>query len=403
MDKARRALFNAAFSEQRFQSYMQRLERKVGPVPFRVAETPLLVTPKLRDELVANAQALVGQLSKPETLAQLRKAVPARYDVPNMDNLPNTVQVDFALVDDGKGGLTGKLIELQGFPSLYALMPVMAETWGEELQTWPGLEKQQWSCLVGNDRKRALEVMGRTFLGGNDPEQVVLVDYAPEQQKTSPDFVATQQFFGIDAECVTRLEVDGRKVYRRKGGKRIQVKRIYNRMVFDELEVKKVPVPFKWNDPLDVSWCSHPNWYWVWSKYSLPLLDHPSVPPTRYLSQVGELPQDLSRYVLKPLFSFAGSGVVIDVTKEEVEKVPADQRGNWVLQKKIEYAAALHMPEGHGVKAEVRVMLARPPEDAGFTPLLLLVRTSRGKMLGVDFNKNLTWTGGSVGMWPAGE
>jgi hypothetical protein len=399
VDRIRRTPFNSAYSDARFNSFLNRLQNRVGPVPFRVAETPLFVTPELRDELVRSAGEIVAQLSDPDRLSRLRRAVPARYDVPRMDSLPNTVQVDFALVEDGKGGLTGKLIELQGFPSLYALMPVMAEVWNEELRGWPGMPAEEYSCFVGNDRSKALEVIGRTLLAGNDPQNVVLVDYAPEQQKTSPDFVATQRLFGVDAVCVTQLVKKGRQLFREKGGRLIRVKRIYNRMVFDELEVKNVKVPFDWNDDLDVTWASHPNWYWVWSKYSLPHLDHPAVPKTRYLSEFKTWPEELSRYVLKPLFSFAGSGVVVDVTPADLAKVPKEQYGQWVLQEKVEYAPVIPMPDGNGVKAEVRIMLMRPPDAAQLTPVLPLVRLSRGKMLGVDYNKGLTWVGGSVGIW----
>jgi hypothetical protein len=172
-------------------------------------------------------------------------------------------------------------------------------------------------------------------------------------------------------------------------------------MVFDELEVKKAVIPFNWNEELDLTWCSHPNWYWTWSKFALPSLTHPAVPQARFLSDITELPADLTRYVLKPLFSFAGAGVVVDVTDEDIQKIPFEQRANWVLQEKITYADAIKMPDGNGVKAEVRVMLARPPNGNDLIPVICLVRLSRGKMLGVDFNKGLTWVGGSVGIWPA--
>ncbi len=202
----------------------------------------------------------------------------------------------------------------------------------------------------------------------------------------------------MDPVCVTKLIKRGNKLFRSKNGREVQVRRIYNRMVFDELEVKRAEVPFRWNDELDVTWCSHPNWYWIWSKFCLPHLDHPAVPRARFLDEVTD-PGDLSQKVLKPLFSFAGSGVKVDVTAEDLAAVPAGQRHGWVLQDKIRYADAIRMPEGHGVKVEVRVMLLRPPDATELVPLIALVRTSRGKMLGVDFNKGLTWTGGSVGIW----
>lgn len=400
MDPKRRASFNAAFGEERYAQLKRLLEAQVGPIPFRLAETPLFLTPALLAELVESAKAIVAQLSPPEVVARLKRAIPARYDVPGMDALPNTAQVDFALVRGEDGQLHGKLIELQGFPSLYALMPVQAECWAEVMQAMPGLEGP-WTAWIDRTPAQAVEVLRRTLVAGHDPEEVVLVDIDPPTQKTAPDFAATRRLLGVDAVCVTQLKVEGRRLFREKDGRRVPVRRIYNRMVFDELEVKKIPVPFRWADELDVSWCSHPNWYWAWSKYCLPFLEHPAVPPTRFLSELERPPEDLSGYVLKPLFSFAGSGVVIDVTREAIERVPAEQRPFWVLQRKIEYAPAIAMPDGGGVKVEVRVMLARPPEEKELTPLLCLVRLSRGKMIGVDFNKDLPWTGGSVGMWPA--
>ena len=65
-------------------------------------------------------------------------------------------------------------------------------------------------------------------------------------------------------------------------------------------------------------------------------------------------------------------------------------------QEKIEYAPALEAADGGGVKVEIRMMFLRP--DAETKPKLAqnLVRLSRGKMLGVDFNKDFTWVGSSV-------
>ena len=400
MDSHWRPLFNRAYSEQFFQRYMGLLTRQLGDFPFRVAETPLLMTAELRDWLARSAREIVAQLSEPARLDKLKKAIPKERDVPGMDPLPNCVQVDFALVRAPDGRIEGRVVELQAFPSLYALMSMMADAWAQTMNEVPEL-RADWTCFIGQGKPGALELMRRTIVGDADPETVVLVDFEPENQKTSPDFWATQKMFGVDPVCVTKLVKRGHHLFRQKDGREIQVNRIYNRMVFDELDVKGVKPPFDWRDDLGISWCSHPNWYWVWSKYALPFLDHPAIPRARFLSEFDTLPEDLSRYVLKPLFSFAGAGVVIDVTREVVDKVPVDQRDGWVLQEKIEYAPAISMPDGNGVKVEVRMMLLRPPDAKTLTPILPLVRLSRGKMLGVDFNKNLTWVGGTVGIFQA--
>ena len=400
MEKTSRAAFNAAFTDDLYRHYLDVLEKHFGHIPFRVAETPLFLTHELRDRLKSHAMDLVGQLSAPEMIAKCRRAVPDRFDAPGMDALPNTVQVDFALVPGRDGGIDGQLIELQGFPSLYAFMIRQADLWAEVFQDIPELSGP-WAALCTPTRGEGVELIGRTLLGGCDPLETVLMDIDPPSQKTRPDFLATQQMFGIEPVCITSLIRRGSRLFRVRGGKEIPVKRIYNRLVFDELIAKKIQAPFDFRDSLDVTWCSHPNWYWAWSKFCLPMLDHPSVPRARLVItlNLASLPSDLSGFVLKPLFSFAGGGVVIDVTRADIERIPEADRMNWVLQDKIRYAPAVVMPDGNTVKAEVRVMLARPPEETSFTPVLMLVRLSRGKMCGVDFNKDMTWVGGTIGMW----
>ena len=399
VDPGPRAAFNRIWTPELYARYGSRLQKALGPIPFRLAETPFFISPPLRDALATDAVEIVHQLSRPELLRELMKIIPPQYDTPGMDPLPSCVQVDFAITPAPGGGLEGKVVELQAFPSGYAMMTVFADAWNAELEGQPGLEGEWTCCLM--PRTEALALMRDTILGGERPEDVALVDFEPHQQKTVPDFVATEKLFGVESACATELVKQGRRLYRRRDGKLVPIRRIYNRMVFDELEKKGYRLPFEWNEPLDVTWCSHPNWYWPWSKYSLPFLDHPAVPRATFLSDLRSVPADLSGYVLKPLFSFAGAGVVIDVTPEDIARVPEDQRHGWVLQEKIVYAPAIHAPDRTEVKAEVRVMLLRPPDAPELRPVIHLVRLSRGKMLGVDQNRGLTWVGASVGLWRA--
>jgi hypothetical protein len=342
----------------------------------------------------------VEQISAPHLIQKMKRAIPPHLDVPGMDSLPNCVQVDFAITRGADGELEGKVVELQAFPSLYALMVVQAETMAELVRPFAGLD-QRWSIYFsGLDREGFVDRFRRAVLAGEDPESVVLLDLEPPQQKTYPDFVATKQLTGVDAVCPTTLVRDGKRLMRKVNGHLVQVRRLYNRIVFDELEMKKIPLPFSYTEELDVSWCSHPNWYWTFSKYTLPYVDHPAVPRARYISDLPEIPEDLGRFVLKPLFSFAGSGVKVDVKRSDVESIPAADRGKWLLQEKIVYEPGIKMPDGNGVKAEVRMMFLRAPDEAKPTLVLNLVRLSRGSMLGVDHNKDLTWVGGSVGIWP---
>lgn len=399
MHSPHRNPFNRAFTEELFLDYKTRLEGLCGEIAFPLAETPLFLSHSLRDALANEARAIVAQLSTPENLAKQMRAIPEGVRAPGMDVLPNCLQVDFALVEGANGKMEGRLVELQAFPSLYAIETLMAEAWSAALENTPGLGGP-WSCFMGMGRDEAVDLMRRTILGDSAPEATVLVDVDPNHQKTRPDFVATKVLFDVDTVCVRDIKKEGRKLYRKKDGKLVPIDRFYNRLVFDELEKKRVEMPFAWSDDLDMTWCSHPNWYWVWSKYSLPLLEHPWVPRARYLSDV-DLAEDLSNLVLKPLFSFAGGGVVLDVTRETIDAIPIEQRPHYLLQERFHYAEAIRAPDGAGVKAEVRVMMLRPPNATELVPLICLVRLSRGKMLGVDFNQGLKWVGGTVGIWAA--
>ena len=404
MDPAFRSAFNRAFTPEWFARYHDRLQTPLGvTVPFRLAETPLFLPRGLRDDLATSARAVVAQISDPAVVRSLERAVPPAFDVPGRDRLPDCVQVDFAVTRDAAGELRGKLVELQGFPSLYAFTAHQAVVFAEMMQSMPGLEGPWTPFFGGLTHEEYVEKFRRTVVGECDPSEVVMLDLDPRSQKTYCDFVATKRYLGIDAACPSELLRDGRTLYRMANGRRLPVRRIFNRVVFDELARKRIGLPFDWRDDLDVRWVPHPNWYWVWSKYTLPFIDHPSVPRARFLSDVAEPPADLERYVLKPLFSFAGAGVKVDVTRADLDAVPEAERAGYLLQEKMTYAPALEAPGGINVKAEVCMMFLRSGENGSLELVLNLVRLSRGAMLGVDQNRGHDWVGSSVGIWPAGE
>jgi hypothetical protein len=401
MDSCFRSIYNDAFSDRLYRGYASELSRRLGATfEFRLAETPVFIPGGLRQRLVAAAADIMGQLTDPARLALMKAAIPAAWNAPGMSSLPTFTQLDFAVVQAGDGSLSPRLIELQGFPSLTAMQVIMRDVWDEHLAAIKGLA-HPWSCWFGGlDREAFLSLARRTIVGDHDPETVVLLDLDPPSQKTYPDFAATKLLFGVDAVCPTALAKRGRRLFRSVDGRSVPVKRIYHRVVFDELIQKRVAIPFDYREGLDVEWSPHPNWYWTWSKHSIPLLDHPAVPRTVLLSDLAGIPADLSRYVLKPLFSFAGGGVRVGPSEQDILSVPEGERSSWCLQERVEYAPALIAPAGAGVKVEIRLMLLRP--DDADSPILAqnLCRLSRGLMMGVDYNKNYDWVGASVGLWP---
>ena len=396
MDPRFRRLFNEQFTPALYDWYREELARRLDSTfEFRLAETPLFLSDDFKQRAVDSANAIVGQLSDPALIERMKAAIPERWNTPGMDALPNLAQVDFAVVRAEDGTLVPKLIELQGFPSLTSLQIIQRDVWKETLARMDGLDVA-WSCWYsGYDREAFVDLARRTIVGRHDPAEVILMDLDPPRQKTYPDFAATKLLFDVDAVDPTTLVKRGKSLFRANG---TPVRRIYNRVVFDELISKGIELPFDYREELAVEWAPHPNWYWVWSKYSLPFLRHESVPRATFVSDLERVPDDLSRYVLKPLFSFAGGGVNVEPTRADVDAIPAADRHAWCLQEKIEYEPALQAADGGGVKIEIRMMFLRPDDEP--KPILAqnLVRLSRGKMLGVDFNKQFTWVGSSVAL-----
>jgi hypothetical protein len=303
------------------------------------------------------------------------------------------IQVDFGLVRDSAGNLQPKLVELQAFPSLYGYQTVLAQSFIDAY----GLDSNLRYLLSGLDMNSYTALLRRAIVGDHDPENVILMEIDPLHQKTLPDFVVTEKMLGIKPVCITSIKKEGRKLFYEDAGKRIPIHRIYNRAIVDELERKGVNLAFDFRDDLDVEWAGHPNWYFRISKYSIPYLKHPSVPNTWFLDQLPAIPDDLENYALKPLYSFAGLGVVIAPKKEDIAAVPPEKRSQYILQERLYFEPVIATPFG-GTKAEIRVMYVWQDE---LVPVMTIIRTGRGLQMGVDFNKNMEWVGASAGLYPA--
>jgi hypothetical protein len=396
MVPALREEFNRNFTTAKYRQFLQKLDEAAGThIDFRVSETPCFVPKSLLDRMAEDGRELVLQLvDNPEYRRLSDVTIPDKYNVPNEAPLPMFVQVDFGLVRDANGELEPKLVELQAFPSLYGYQTTAAHQYVESY----GLSPELGIYLSGHDDNSYWRLMRQLIVGEHDPESVILMEIDPQHQKTLPDFLITQRKLGIAIVDILSLEKRGRRLfYRKKGdGREIEVRRIYNRCIVDELERKKITLPFDLRDELDGEWAGHPNWYFRISKFSIPYLKHPSVPKTWFLDQVRELPPDRQNYLLKPLYSFAGVGIKFAPTQADIEAIPPDQRHNYILQERLQFEPVIQTPHGP-TQLEIRMMFVWP-EGGELTPVLPLVRMGRGIMMGVDHNKNLEWVGGSAAL-----
>ncbi len=391
MIPAYRQAFNAAFSPATYREMMDDIDRQLpGQLEFRVAETPVFVPAELRYKLIAAGETLIDVIAQPDFKARTEAAIPPHQRVPNEDERPEFLTFDFAVCRDAHGDLEPQLIELQGFPSLYAFQAWLP---GEFRQHYPIADGVS-PFLAVPDAAAYHTQMRQLILGDEAAENVVLLELFPEQQKTRIDFALSQKAWGIEVVNLINVRKKGRQLFYEKDGREIQIKRIYNRIIFDELaRYPDLKTEFNLTDDVDVKWVGHPNWFFRVSKFTLPLLHGPFVPPSHYVSELKTYPADLENYVLKPLYSFAGAGVKLDFTTADLDALSNKQQ--YLLQRKVVYAPVVQAPDGL-VKCEIRLLYVWQRGEARPRLLTGLARLSRGAMIGVDFNKDKDWVGGTT-------
>jgi len=416
-----RTEFNREFRWEKYQRLRAMVEQRCGaPIDYRIAETPVFLLQALLDEMAnAGAEMTSILMGNPACLAAARKAIPEGYLVAGETPHPHFLTADFALVESPTGELVPRLVEIQAFPSVYGYQDVLCSAYREAF----GLGEGLGIFLSGLSEQSYWELLENTILGGHAPENVVLTEVDPLHQKTLPDFMVTARRLGIAVVDIREVQAQGSKLcYRNSQGRLVPIHRIYNRAIADELMAREIRLPFDLTHAWDVEWAGHPNWYFLISKFSIPWLcrrpvSHPFVPPAVFLSDFLDgsgraeleaagvsLPSTVGletaydELLLKPLFSFAGKGIQFAPTQEQLEAIPIERRADYLLQQRMRFVPTIETPCGL-TQAEIRILYLWP-DGGNLTPALSLVRLGRGKMMGVDHNKNQEWVGASAAFFP---
>ncbi len=393
MIPAFRLSYNNGFSTERYDSFLRDLNEYAGEkIPFRIAETPVFVPKSLHQKLESACNAIIDVISAPGYRALTDRAIPKKCFVPGDEGTPMWLAFDFAVCRNHESELDPQLIEMQGFPSLFFYQHLLAQQYRKHFEVPASVNH-----LFGMDETGYENHMKEMLLGGHAPQQVILLEVEPEKQNTRIDFLATFRSTGIKAVCISKVIREGKRLFYMNDGIKTEIKRIYNRVIFDEfLQRTDLTCQYNLTEEVDVEWAGHPNWFFRISKFTMPFLKNPFVPETRFLHEVDAIPSDLENYVLKPLFSFSGSGVVFHVTKEHIQKVSDPE--NWILQRKVKYEPVIEVPGGD-VKTELRMLYSWHPNEKRPKLIINMARLSKGEMIGVKYNKNLDWVGGSVGFY----
>jgi hypothetical protein len=385
-----RKRFNESFTKAKYDGYMEEIEGLApGALDFRNAETPVFVPKDFTDKMLGACEDIIDVIVDPKFKELTERSIPADLNVPNEDEHPQCLVFDFGVCENKKGELEPQLIEMQGFPSLFGFQMYHSEITAR----YADLPANYSPYLNGYDKEKYQQLLKDIIVGDHDPKNVVLLEIFPEHQKTRIDFYCTQKMLGIGIVCLTQLIAEGKNLYYMNDGIKTPIHRIYNRIIFDDLQQQKDLGPvIDLSKPYNVEWVPHPNWFYRISKFTLPFIDNQYVPDSFFLNEV-TAPLNLDEYVLKPLFSFAGMGVVIDVTQDDIDKITDPE--NWILQKKVQYAPVILTPD-EPAKAEIRLFYFW--KNGWKRPIGVhnLARLSKGKMIGTRYNKDKEWVGGAV-------
>lgn len=383
-----RKKFNEEFSAEKYHSVVENIENVAGTtLDFRNSESPIFLSKKFKNKLNDACNAIISQV-KNFSNEELQEAIPPHLFVPNDTEKPEFLAIDFGICKNEKGEIVPQLIELQAFPTLYAFQEEYECTITE---TYPFLKELRNSI----PKPDYIQFLKDVIIGDENPENVILLEIFPEQQKTKIDFYLTEKYIGIKTVCYTQIKKQGRKLFYENDGKLIEIKRIYNRVIFDELEQHPdLQTEFKFTDEVDVKWITHPNWFFKISKYILPKLNHEFVPKSYFLKDF-PASENLENFVLKPLFSFAGSGVNLYPTSEIINQI--EDKENYILQRKVNYEPLFEDINGEFSKAEIRLLFLW--KENAENPELMdnLVRMTKAEMVNVNFNKkDAIWIGSSI-------
>ena len=390
--------YNAQFTKEKYASLLNDVNTGFGKAStFRIAETPVFIPNSLKAQLTEACDMLSAYLVTDEFKKNSAQSLSKLgFEVPNENDHTTFIQYDFGITIDKNGNIMPKLIEMQGFPSLYCFQSLLHDSYKANFELPEGM----LPYLGGLNRETYIEHIKKIIVGDHNPRNVILLEIEPEKQNTAIDFYGCSKMLGIKVLDLTDLKKDGRDLYYMDGNEKVAVHRIYNRVIFDELEKRTdIVSEFDFRDDVDVEWAGHPNWFFKISKYTMPFIQgNPYIPSTRFLNTIDTIPDDLQNYVLKPLFSFSGEGVKFHVNKSDVEAVKDPE--NWILQEKVNYHPAIVTPNpDEPVKFEIRMMHTWHENDAAPKLVNNLIRLSKGEMIGVKYNKDKEWIGASVGLF----
>lgn len=195
--------YNANFRENIFEDFLADIQKETeNNLDFNICETPLFINEKLSNKLIDASYLIVEELKSNEFKKHSRNAVPEALLVPNENDHPHFLQIDFGITTDNNGEFLPQVIELQGFPSLYAYQAFLNIMIKKHFYI-PDEFSNYFNDLNFDSY---IKLLHKLILGDCPPENVILLEIDPWKQKTRIDFYLTKKYLGIETVCLTKIK-----------------------------------------------------------------------------------------------------------------------------------------------------------------------------------------------------
>ena len=113
--------------------------------------------------------------------------------VPNENKQTQFIAFDFGVCQNEEGELEPQLIEMQGFPTMFAFQVFQDEMARKYLSIPEGFS----SYLNGFTKETYLQLLEDIIVKNENPENVILLEILPHKQKTRVDFYCTEDYLHI--------------------------------------------------------------------------------------------------------------------------------------------------------------------------------------------------------------
>ena len=204
-----RKQFNEEFSQEKYQKLIETLEKSSGTTNgFRQSESPIFLSKDFKNKLTDACDSIISQV-KTFSNEELQKAIPKHLFVPNDTEKPHFLAIDFGICKNENGEVVPQLIELQAFPTLYAYQE---EFEGAISEIYPFLQELRNSI----PKPEYIQFLKEVIIGDESPENVILLEIFPEEQKTKIDFYLTKKYLGKIPFALLKLKSKARNYSTKK-------------------------------------------------------------------------------------------------------------------------------------------------------------------------------------------